>query len=724
MATEWVKRWFGTHQNLKNNRWEPAADELAVYFNTSELSGVLTKTLNVPSGCRARLLMDNTMEDINEGEKPIENLWQRINGVFGGRHGEVLITRNAALLVPFSFKDLLCGDLKRVDAELGLRLELGEVQRFRNHFMRQPGAVNVAQLQDLLSAAVRQTVGEFVHAFTMAELQGDPTGVRQKLQARLDRDVYSVLNEHGLKLQGFESLDWAHEPTPEEKDAATFEQKRKETWQRYEQGSLKAEEAEYAATLRDRDLDLLDRIKNADTREQAIKLGAAEAVEKLETEYNRRKSQRDQQLLGDRYQAEDQRAEWGHLKALAEIRRQSLEEATRAARVAEAKLAAERFENELEKFRIQVAIEQNGLIADEAKCQAQLAIDMERMGKVWLREESLNQTQHQIQLDTLIFEAGLRKREQLRLQQWDDAEMAAEVAKLQVETAENVTRAKQSGLRGLIELDDLDERNKIAREQRARLDKIEAELLLKKGNAQIDMDRANADLERDLKKAASDREEAAAQREHEIRKASVFGSLPPEAMAAMVSDPTQLGAITQIFKIRTQAAMTQEQIRAMNNESVSISAGAASGLSSQQVEGAVGQAVSREVQQLLERWRQDESRQWERFDRMHGEDMRAVVDMGEKIKATAIEMAKALSPQPIAPATQTPQYASNGPISGSGGFQMPPTQPTAAPSPGQTINQTVQQGAPSLVGMRICSCGVINASQAKFCHDCGKSFQA
>ena len=711
MASEWVKRLFGAHLNLKNNRWEPAVDELAVYFNTSDLSGVLTKTLRVPSGCRARLLMDNKVEDINEGEReqPIENLWQRINGVFGGRDGEVLITRNAALPVPFEFKNLLCGDLKRVDAALALRVEVGEVQRFRNHFMRQPGAVNVTQLQGLLSAAVRQIVGEFVHTQTLAELQADPAGVRGKLQTRLDRDLQGVLREHGLNLQSLEYLAWAHEPTAEERDATAFEKRREETRQRYSQGTLKAEEAESAAALRDRDLDLLERIKNADTREQAIRLGAAEAVEDLESEYHRRRQQREQRLWGDRLQAEDERTEWAHLKTLATIRRQSLEESTRTARAAEAQLAAERFANALAKLRIESDIEQDRLIEDEAKRKASLALDMEKMGKVWLREESLTQTQHQIQIDTLVFEAGLRKRDQLRVQQWDDAQLEAEIAKLRVSTAENVTRAEQSGLRGLVEL-----------KHQHGLNKLELELRQKRGNMEVDMDRVDRELANELKRGEAERQTASAQREDEIRKATIFGSLPPEALAAMVSEPGQLSTITQLFRIRTQAGMAPEQIHAMNNESVSQSAGAAAGLNAQQVEGAVGQAVSREVQQLLERWRQDESRQWDRFDRMHSEGMRDIKDVAGMVSVTAIEMAKALGHQQAAAPAQQPQYGASAPAAG-GGYQMPPMQATAAPPAGQTIYQTVQQCGPSLVGMKIC-CHVIHASHATICEICRKPF--
>ena len=53
---------------LRDNRWIPAADELAVYFGVRQLSGIFTKTLRVPATTRAYILQGDVATEVPQGE--------------------------------------------------------------------------------------------------------------------------------------------------------------------------------------------------------------------------------------------------------------------------------------------------------------------------------------------------------------------------------------------------------------------------------------------------------------------------------------------------------------------------------------------------------------------------------------------------------------------------------------------------------------------------------
>lgn len=703
MTSAWITSWFGSHTNLKNNRWEPAADELAIYFNASELKGLATKTLRIPSGCEARVLADNQVKLLDEGEETLENLWDRINSLFAGKHAEILITRKAALSVPFSLSGLLCGDLKPIDAQLVLRVQVGDTEAFHNHFMRQPGAVRSEQLQNLLTPALRQGIAEFSHKYSRNEVLGDAAHIRQALAGSLDTSLKALMAEFGLVMLELESLQWHFEPSKDEIEEAANATQRKEAWQRYQQGSTKREEAEYSAALRERDIELLRRVETTNSREQAIRLDAADTIAALESDYRANQRAREQSALGSFYRAEDEKAEWEHLKALAAIRRDGLEQVDRERKQAEMEIAREQSRNELQKLKILAEIDQSRLYEDEKDKQASQARCAEALATAHLRDESLAQSRHQIDIDTLKLEADLKRQEKLRVQVWEQAQLESRIACLQAETAEKTADANLSGLRALIKLDDEDERYEIARADLQRMNEIKSRIFEEKEKLQLKLQDEDASLARELKRSGEARQAAAEVREHEIIKANVFGSLPPEALAAMVDDPQKLQAIKQIFMIRN--GLAADQIRALNNESPAPTQFANS-LSASQAESAVGDAVSREVQQLLERWRADDARQWDRFDRMHSEGMSSMETMGEKISKTAIEMARALAVgqavQP-APAQQAPAFA----------------QATVATTSYTTNPMPQSSPAPSPVGMKVCRCGSINAQAAKFCADCG-----
>lgn len=534
MSTEWFSKWFASRTGLNNNRWEPAADELAIYFNANALKGIATKTLRIPSGCEARVLADNQVRLLNEGEETLENLWDRINSMFAGKHAEILITRRAALALPFALHDLNCGDLNRINAQLVLRIQVGDVEAFHNHFMRQPGSVNVAQLQALLDAAVRQAVSEFTHKRSRDEVLADARQTRTDLNNYLDGSLKPLMAEFGLALQALESVEWDYVPTADDLEKEANEARRKATWQRYQQGCTVAEEAESAATLREREIELLNRVTNAATREQAIKLGAADALAALEAEYSAKRRTRDHELEGDKRNKDEEQAAWAHLKEIAAIRRDGLKKAEEETQRQQAALAREQFESALQLQQLQAAIAQVEYVSDaEARAQLkQKATEGQLLAEQ--RANELKQKHHEILIDGLNFEHKIRQQEKGRVDRLEEARNDASIAELK-----HGTQSAQDKLEA--------EKRRRDREEKKANDDAELESLREKETIKRDAKAHDAEIERQTLMAT--------------------GSLPVEALIANLKNPDQktIDAIVKLGLARIQSEMDADQIIAMNS---------------------------------------------------------------------------------------------------------------------------------------------------------------
>jgi hypothetical protein len=680
-------RFFKPKHNLNSNRWQPEIDELAVYFNSRDLSGVFTKTLRVPSGSVARVLMDNQVLMLEEGEHNMETLWQRMNSFFQGRHGEVLITRHAALAVPFEFAGIHSADLLDVQVSMRLMVQVGDVPAFRNHFMRRPGAVTVAQLQDLLGPAVRQIVSEFINARPLRELQADMARLRGELTTRIDSGLRKHFAEYGLNFQGAETLVLDHEKNHSEQEWEEIARQEEALRQRYRQGKLKQEEAERIQELRARELDLLQLIENAGTREEAIRRGARAAVEDLEHDYAQKRRQREKEILKDRWQADDEATDWRHLQELARIRHEGeLRAATEARDAAEA-IERERIRNDLEKMRIRAGLEQAGLIEDEARRLAEMQVQVELLAKATLREEGLKEAIHLAQRDAIVLAAEIHRQEASRVRVWEDALLEDRIAAMQATRAVEKAETNLAGLVGLVKLDWADEDAKLRRSLKG-----------ERKRARIASKTADCDLERELKRSKDKREADRERREHEIQKATVFGALPPETLLMLAESPDKVDALLKITLTRSHAGMSPEQINASqaSRSPAQTAAGAANGLSTQQITEALTGALNPMIKQMLDNKQVDERQQWDRFERIHEGTVDALTEMGNKIRDAATGVANAAGRQPAPPvAVPLPQPA----------YPQPAIQPVM-PAAASAFKNCPQ-------------CRTINSVPANYCLSCG-----
>jgi len=434
---------------LRDNRWIPADDELAVYFGISALSGLFNKILRVPAATRAYILQGGQATEVPQGEYELESFFTRLNNLLRDQHAEILITRGAPLPVDFTFSDLHTAEYLKVAARFTVALRVEHVPAFAQHFMTTPGAVTTLQLHDLLAPSVRQVAAEFIGGRSMRDMGKDPA-LRAQLDERLQSalrlrladfglaavevrtlalrhdkfdanrerigSLWLVADERHVQLEHVKQLDELY--NEEEWQALLREERKMRTdYRRAElrqdaavgKAELALREAERMQGLRARELDLYARIAESNNRETAIDKGAGAELAALEHELARKKMGR----LGEA-------AAWEQVRQLAHIKlRTELEVAQQAAQE-ERQLAKQRFSHQLHMQQIQNQVAQALLVEDEAHRRALLLRLRQEELAAREREAALDTEHHIARQQGLEFANAAHKREAERVREWED----------------------------------------------------------------------------------------------------------------------------------------------------------------------------------------------------------------------------------------------------------------------------------------------------------------
>lgn len=572
---------------LNDNRWEAAPDELAVFFKSRDLKGLFSKPLRVPAGMRAWILQDNKAEDLQEGEYAVETLFDRLNTFFGGKHAEIIITRQAALPVLFAFNDILSADLLPVTVETTLFVRVGDTAAFRNHFMLRPGAVTAIQLNELLSDTVRQIMAESLGTRRLEEM-ASLGSLRQDLDRELMRGLQHRFKDFGLAFDQADTLSLRHDRfdanqqlkgsywleydevrmKAEHKKAMNelysqeeldeIRAKEEAIRRRYRNAELKQEEAELAHVIRLREIDLYEKVVNAESREKAVDFKAREQVEFLEQQYNDRRRQREKTLLKDAWQADDARAEWLHTQEIARIRHQAESRVAEVDRNEAEKLAKQRIENTLEKIRIEGRIEQARLIEDEEERKLRLAAESELLLKNTLREQALLDARHQVAVDEITLAGEVHHRTENRVQALEDKLLEEKIAEVEGRITKAKAEGRLEGLKGLIQVNEEYELSEI----RVELERVKTDLYRKREEQALQDTAEEKALDRKLKEQEKNREAVREERAHEIQHMQIFGSLPPEAILGLC-DPENRDALLEYLKTKAFGEMSEGQIHAI-----------------------------------------------------------------------------------------------------------------------------------------------------------------
>lgn len=594
---------------LQENRWVPAADELAVYFGVRQLSGIFSKTLRVPATTRAYILQGETATEVTQGEYELEGFFQRLNNLLRDQHAEILITRTTPLPVEFAFDDLATSEHLKIAARFTVGIKVEQVAAFGQHFMTAPGTVTTRHLQELLAPMVRQIAAEFIGARSLRELHANPD-LRLQLDERLQAALKLRLADVGLAAVQVETLALRHDKFDanrarvgslwlvaderhaelehvkhldqlydEEEWQAIWreEQKARSAYRRAElrqdatvdQAELALRQAERLQAIRAREIDLYARVAESDTRRHALEQGAGATVAELEHE-----------LAG-------KAAEWAHVRQLAQIRLRTELEVAQQAAVEERAFARQRFTHQLHLQQIRNQMEQALAIEDETARRAQAKRLQQAELDAQRREAEIEAEHHQARFQGVALANAARRREAERVQEWEEAQHVArqrELARGEGDK-EAAAQARLDELRrGGASAEALAQHEKLlrtieadgAQQRQAQAIAIEAEeqrlaLKLREHEAQWQQELRRIEHEREERYARwkLDYETLVAQQNHaaelariEIERIQAVGTLSDTGKIALADTPNAQ-ALAQLMKTQAHAGMSPEQLQAL-----------------------------------------------------------------------------------------------------------------------------------------------------------------
>lgn len=601
---------------LRDNRWIPGDNELAVYFGVSTLSGIFTKTLRVPATTRAYILQGDKATEVPQGEYEIEGFFTRLNHLLRNQNAEILITRSLPLPVEFSFSDLHTAEHLKISARFTVSVRIENVPAFAQHFMTVPGVVSTLHLHELLEPSVRQLAAEFVGSRSIREMAGN-SDLRLQLNERLQAALKLRLVSYGLAVDGVETAALRHDKFDHNRERVGTmwlvaderhvqlehvkqldEIYNEEEWQaiwREEQkmhtdfrraelrqdasinkAELTLKEAERVQALRAREVELYSRVMESKTRKVALDKGAGTVLADLEHELARNKAHR----VGEQ-------ADWEHVRHLAQIRMRTELEVLQQTAAEQRQLAQQRLSHQLRQQAIENQIAQALRIEEESHRRAELTALRQREKDEKARELQIEAEAHAARIHGMTMANAARRREAERIQEWEDQlalarqrellrEDAVKDASNAVQVAEinqKIEDLKRAGAQAdavaqyekllrTIEADGIHARQNQANARQAMLDQLAAEeqrLILRQREQE-------AAWQHELKKFEQERAAAfnlqQSQQDHEIRRMETVNRLSDLAIAA-VAAPSNVEAVAQIMKMQIQGGMSPEQIQAL-----------------------------------------------------------------------------------------------------------------------------------------------------------------
>ena len=601
---------------LRDNRWVPGDNELAVYFGVSTLSGIFTKTLRVPATTRAYILQADKATEVPQGEYEIEGFFTRLNHLLRNQNAEILITRTLPLPVEFSFSDLHTAEHLKIAARFTVAIRIESVPAFAQHFMTVPGVVSTLHLHELLEPSVRQLAAEFVGSRSIREMAGN-ADLRLQLNERLQAALKLRLATYGLAVDGVETAALRHDKFDHNRERVGTmwlvaderhvqlehvkqldEIYNEEEWQaiwREEQkmhsefrraelrqdasinkAELSLKEAERVQAIRAREVELYSRVMESKTRKVALDKGAGTVLADLEHELARNKAHR----VGEQ-------ADWEHVRHLAQIRMRTELEVLQQTAAEQRQLAQQRLSHQLRQQAIENQIAQALVIEDESHRRSELAALRQREKDEKARELQIEAEAPAARIQGMTMANAARRREAERVQEWEDQlalarqrellrEDAVKDAANAVQVAEinqKIEDLKRSGAQAdavaqyekllrTIEADGIHQRQNQANAKQAMLDQLsldEQRLILKQKEQE-------AAWQHELKKFEQERAAAfsiqQSTQDHEIRRMETINRMNDMAIAA-VAAPSNVEAVAQIMKLQIQGGMTAEQIQAL-----------------------------------------------------------------------------------------------------------------------------------------------------------------
>lgn len=653
---------------LKDNCWDAAPDELAVFFRVGQLQGLFSKQVIVPAGMRALIVQDGKTEEVGHGTHPVDTLLARLNRFFRDKHADIIITRQNAVAVDFSFDDIHSSEFLKVGISASLKVRIGDAGSFAQHFMTAPGCVTVANVRELLASAVRQALADFIGAMSLREMVGN-SNLRDQLSMRLHGALKERFASYGLLVEGVESITLRHDKFLQNRQLegtlwlAADEQKVRIAHQRdldalysedewgkikreeedvrlrYRRSELRQEEAELAHVIRLREIELYERISEADTREKAIELGAGDAVAQLEAEYFKKGGDREQQGAQWKHEwseqsrgREDEVAHWDHLRRLASLRQKTEFQLEDARAVSSVEVEKAQLANDIEKIRIGNEIEQARLIEDEEARREKETRLRQNADRANQRDQELQHVRHESAVQEIELGTFARRREADRIHEYEDAVNKRNVDEIELDGKDDETKRKHAHLKTVLAL-------------RAEQDQLEFQKNEREREAE--WQRKVADHKRDTDSRAQEAK-------LELDRIEAIGRLSLAGQISISQGAANIAALAELAKLESFKGMTEDQINAINLQHSAHTAEVMKAKFAQPTSGGDVAAAERRI--LEAQLANKDSHTRELLDRQEAM-MRQMSDFGtnalREVKEAAVGVAQAgRGPAPIAIAPQ------------------------------------------------------------------------
>ena len=591
---------------LRENRWIPGPNELAVFFGVRALSGLFVKTLRVPATTRAYILQGDKATEVPQGEYEIEGFFTRLNHLLRNQHAEILITRSAAMPVEFEFDDLRSAEHLKISAGFTASVRIEQVAAFARHFMTLPGTVTSLHLRELLAPSVRQLAAEFVGGQSLRDMARNPE-LRAQLDERLQGALKMRLAQYGLAVVQVDTLALRHDKFDANRerigtlwlvaddrhvqlehakqldqlyDDAQWQRIRREEQEsrlRYRRTELRQDEAieraelslqnsERVQALRAREIDLYGRIVDSKNRKQAIERGAGDVLAELEHELAKKGAARG-----------DESSEWAHLRHLAQIRMRTELEISQQEALEARQMAQQRFSHQLLQQQIENKVAQAMHIEDEVRKRAELERLHASEQAAARRQLEIEAEEHKARWQSLTLINAAHKREAERVQEWEEQlalERQRELLRSGSLLAEEANQKLESMRRGGAQAESVAQYEKLLRTIDA--DGIQSrqaqQLALEGEEARHAMKRQGqeAEWQQELRRLEHEREEKFAQLAHaadmariEIARVETIGAMGDTAKVALASAPNA-AALADYMKTQVHAGMSPQQLAALS----------------------------------------------------------------------------------------------------------------------------------------------------------------
>ena len=591
---------------LRDNRWLPADDELALFCSVNQSGSV--PRLHVPASARAYLLHNEKLIELPGDEQAQAGVFSQLKSLLQAKRADVLIARQNTFVLDVTLDDLHSAEFMKIAATFSISIKIDQVEAFARQFMGAPGSVTCQQVQQLLVPSVRHIAAAFFGAHSLREMQDNAElcqqiderlcsalntaiavyglAVTQVATRQLRHDKLSVEREHlgekigtlwlvvegkraqlahGKRLDALYSIEeWqkiAHEEQQIRLRYRREEMRQKfgkdlgwlylhgeceDAKKRLSRAKLKQDENERLQTIRARELELYSRIADAATRKEAIARGAADSIKELEHAFKDKAEQRQN--------AADQ---WLHVRTMARIKMRTESEITQLEGKQAAQALQQSMEHQRQKNQLEHEMAQAQQLEDQQQRRAQTESLQRKQEHLARREQELADEEQKNNLLYLSIEAEAKAREFQRLQAWEEETQRQKKQAIKREEEQADALASHEKLLRTLQVQASFERQSQQQRHQAEIDQVETE----KRRLILRQDEDERRWRREQQTASAEHAHEALLARMAIERISVIANLSETGKVA-TADWQNATALADILKLQAQAAMSAEQILA------------------------------------------------------------------------------------------------------------------------------------------------------------------